>query len=116
MSLKRGYLIDPIEKFLDLLGLLAAGKKPTQDEDSVEQVLASLTGLPVDFFEKVVDQTILFSVLTMVPTDDQKAIAALILWHKDNNAYRETARLLISPLDKKKLDGRVSELIVKAGL
>lgn len=116
MSLKRGYLIDPIEKFLDLLALLAVGKKPAHDEDSTEQVLASLTGLPVDFFEKVLDHSILFSVLSMVPTDDQKAIAALILYHKDQSAYRETARLLINPLDKKKLDGRVSELITKSGL
>ena len=62
MSLKRGYLIDPIEKFLDLLALLAAGKKPADHEESVEQVLASLTGLPVDFFLKVADHTILYSV------------------------------------------------------
>jgi hypothetical protein len=111
MSLKRGYLIDQIEKYTELLGWLVAGRKIVPGETTIDQALADLTGLPEDFFKSVSDPAILYSVLTMVPTDDQKALAALLLWHKDPSHYPDTAKSLLTLVDKSKLDPRVKEFI-----
>jgi hypothetical protein len=116
MSIKRDYLFDQIEKFAHLLAILISGKKPDPKDITIDQALADLTGLPEDFFASVADTSILYSVLSMVPTDDQKALAAMILWYKNQNLYRETAGSLLAGVDRKKLETRVNEMLSVTGL
>ncbi|MCA9507637.1 MAG: hypothetical protein KC505_04350 [Myxococcales bacterium] len=114
MALKRSYLIDPIETYLDLIQKLSLGSKHLLKDGEVAQTLASLTGLSEDFFLKIVDADILFSVLSMLPTDEQKAIAALILWHEDQNTHAQIARKIIDRINQKDIDERVREIISKS--
>lgn len=116
MAIRKDLLLDQVERFARLLTLLIAGKKPLDYQQQINDALSELTGLGEDFFTQVNDHGILFSVLSMAPIDDQKALAALLLWQKNPEANRELARKLLTIVDKKKLDARLNEMIVAHNL
>ncbi len=111
MAIRKDLLHDQIEKYARLLSLLIGGKKPLDYDQQINDALSELTGLNPDFFSEVNDAGILLSVLSMAPMDDQKALAALLLWQKKPELNKELAKKLLAMLDRKKIDSRLSEML-----
>lgn len=116
MGIRRDYIIDQIEKAVQLVAaLFNARNLEFFQNSSIDHALAQLTGLDISWFTDEQNVGALGCILSLLPDDNVKTMAAKLLEMKDSAKYLETRRTLLANINMQQLDPLVREMIKGAG-
>ena len=111
MSIQQDYIMNQIENIAQFVAaLISSNKAQNLHESSLDQTLAELTGLDKSLFSDSKNAYLLAPLLSMLE-NNQKALAAQLLFLKDQGLYGKTVQNLLDQVDKKNLDPAVRALV-----
>jgi hypothetical protein len=114
MSIRRDYILNQIDKLAQLIAAIISSKKvEIKEERSIDQSLAELTGLDSLMFSDPKNIQILGSLLSLLPDDNQKALAARLLELKNHKIYRDISHNLMIEVDQQRLHEKVKAIFKK---
>ena len=113
MSFRQDYILRQIEKMVQMIAALISNRKTQQfaQQTDVDAALSELTGFNKETFVDRPTPEQLALVFSLLHDDNMKAMASVLLMHKDKDYYRPFCEGLLSKIDRTKLHKSVIELL-----
>lgn len=112
MSFRQDYLMQQIEKLAQIVAAIVFNKKADQVvQGDVDVALASLTGFDKNFFANNPLPDQLRLIFSLLNDDNKKALAYVLLRHKNLELYDALCKKILSGIARDKLTASVLSLL-----